>query len=384
VIKNKGKTMKTSFQIGKIIGIPIKIDISLLLILALFTYVFATDKIAIYGFVLGFGGLPVSLPGQLVLGAILSVLFFICVLLHELGHSYVTQRYGYKINGITLFIFGGVSQIEEMPREPRMELTIAVVGPLVSLLLGGIFYGMYLLFAYLGDALVPQIGFVISGTLAFYNVILGFFNLIPAFPIDGGRVLRAALARTTDYGRATRIAASVGKVFAIAMAVFGFFYNFWLILIAVFVYVGASQEAQATEISIALEDLKVKDIMTPHVEFVSPELTLHQFTDFIHTHKHTSYPVLEHDKLVGIITVMDLHNIQKTDQDATYIRDVMHKDVLTISPDEAANTAFKTMIRHTNERMIVKEGDKVLGILSWSDLLHAIQLKQTEKKYLKE
>jgi len=371
--------MKTSFQIGKIIGIPIKIDISLLLILALFTWVFATSDYAVLGFVLGFGGLSLTLPWQLVLGVILSVLFFVCVLLHELGHSYMTQRYGYKINGITLFIFGGVSQIEEMPREPRMELTIAVVGPLVSLLLGGIFYVLYLLFASLGNSLIPQIGFVISGTLAFYNVILGLFNLVPAFPIDGGRVLRAAIARTTDYGRATRIAANVGKVFAIAMAVFGFFYNFWLILIAVFVYVGAGQEAQATEIQIALEDLKVRDIMTPHVEFVSPDLTLHQFTDFIHTHKHTSYPVLEHDTLVGIITVMDLHNVQKNNQDTTFIRDVMHKDVLTISPDEAANIAFKKMIRHTNERMIVIEHGKVLGILSWSDLLHAVQMKQTRK-----
>jgi len=378
--------MKTSFQIGKIIGIPIKIDVSLLLILALFTWVFATSDYSIYGFVLGFKDVPVSLTEQLILGAILSVLFFICVLLHELGHSYVTQRYGYKISGITLFIFGGVSQIEEMPKQPRMELTIAVVGPLVSLLLGGFFYVLFLFFSFFSGSMVSQIGIVTSGTLAFYNVTLGLFNLIPAFPIDGGRVLRAAIARTTDYGRATRIAANVGKVFAIGMAVFGFLYylNIWLILIAVFVYIGASQEAQATEISIALEDLKVKDIMTPHVEFVSPDRTLHQFIDFIHTHRHTSYPVLEHDNLIGIITVMDLHNIHKTNQDTTYIRDVMHKDVLVISPEEAANVAFKAMIRHTNERMIVKENDKVLGILSWSDLLHAIQLKQTEKKYMKE
>jgi Zn-dependent protease/predicted transcriptional regulator len=371
--------MKTSFQIGKIIGIPIKIDISLLLILALFTYVFATDNLPIYGFVLGFGGLPISLPGQLVLGALLSILFFMCVLLHELGHSYMTQRYGYKINGITLFIFGGVSQIEEMPREPRMELTIAIVGPLVSLLLGGVFYILYLFFAQLGGNMIARVGFVMSGTLAFYNVILGFFNLIPAFPIDGGRVLRAAIAQTTDYGRATRIASNIGKVFAIAMAIFGFFFNFWLILIAVFVYVGASQEAQATEIQIALEDLKVRDLMTPHVEFVSPDLSLHQFTDFIHTHKHSNYPVLDHDKLVGIITVMDLHNVQRNSQETTLIKDIMHKEVMTISPDEAANNAFKKMIRHTNERMIVVEHDKVLGILSWSDLLHAIQMKQTRK-----
>lgn len=373
--------MKTSFQIAKIIGIPIKIDFSFILILALFTWVFATTDYSIFGFVIGFKNVPVSVLGQYILAAFLSVLFFFCVLLHELGHSYVTQRYGYKINRITLFIFGGVSQIEEMPRKPSMELTIAVVGPLVSLALGGFFYILFLLFFSLGNSLVPQIGFVISGTLAFYNIILGLFNLIPAFPIDGGRVLRAAIARTTDYGRATRIAANVGKIFAIGMAVFGFFdfFNIWLILIAVFIYIGASQEAQATEISIALEDLKVKDIMTPHVEFVSPDISLHQFINFVHTHKHSSYPVLENDKLVGIITVMDLHNIDKEKQDTTFIRDVMHKEVLTISPDEPANTAFKTMIRHTNERMIVKENDKIQGILSWSDLLHAIKLKEMER-----
>ena len=374
--------MKTSFQIAKIIGIPIKIDLTFLLILALFTWVFATTDYSIFGFMIGFGAVPVSVLGQYLLAALLSVLFFVCVLLHELGHSYVTQRYGFKINSITLFIFGGVSQIEEMPRKPSMELIIAVVGPLVSLLLGGFFYLLFLFFNSLGTSLIPQIGFVLTGTLAFYNIILGLFNLIPAFPIDGGRVLRAAIARTTDYGRATRIAANVGKIFAIGMAVFGFFdyFNIWLILIAIFIYIGASQEMQTTEISIALEDLKVKDIMTPHVEFVTPDLSLHQFIDFIHTHKHTSYPVLENDKLVGIITVMDLHNVSKENQDSTYIRDVMHKEVLAISPDESANTAFKTMIRHTNERMIVKENDKVHGILSWSDLLHAIKMKEMERK----
>jgi Zn-dependent protease/predicted transcriptional regulator len=303
-----------------------------------------------------------------------------CVLIHELGHSYLTQRFGYKIKGITLFIFGGVSQIEEMPRSPRMELEIAAIGPVVSFLLGGFFYGIFLFFTFLAPSLGTQIGLITSGTLAFYNVILGVFNLIPAFPIDGGRILRAAIASSTEYGRATRIAANIGKGIAVAMAIFGFFYNFWLIFIAVFVYIGASQEVQATEISIALEDLKVKDIMTPHVEFVSPDLTLHQFVDFVHAHKHTSYPVLENDKLVGIITVMDLHNIDKEKQDTTPIRYVMHQEVLTISPDEPANTAFKMMIRHTNERMIVKENDKVQGILSWSDLLHAIKMKEMEWK----
>jgi Zn-dependent protease/CBS domain-containing protein len=372
--------MKTSFQIAKIIGIPIRIDFTFILILALFTWVFATEDIDLFGFIIGYGGLSISWVFQYVLGALSSVLLFVCVLIHELGHSYLTQRFGYKIRGITLFIFGGVSQIEEMPRTPRLELEIAAIGPITSLLLGGFFYLIFLFFSFLGPSLVSQIGLITAGTLAFYNVILGGFNLIPAFPIDGGRILRAAIASSTEYGRATRIAANIGKGIAVVMAVFGFFYNFWLIFIAVFVYIGASQETQATEISIALEDLKVRDIMTPHVEFVSPDFTLHQFIDFIHTHKHSSYPVLEHDKLVGIITVMDLHNINREHQDTTSIRDVMHKEVLTISPDEPANTAFKTMIRHTNERMIVQENDKVQGILSWSDLLHAIKMKEMERK----
>jgi len=372
--------MKTSFQIAKIIGIPIKIDFTFIIILALFTWVFATDNVNFFGFVIGYGGLPLFWPYQYLLGALLSILLFVCVLIHELGHSYLTQRFGYKIKGITLFIFGGVSQIEEMPKAPRLELEIAAIGPLTSFALGGGFYLIFLLFSVLGDSLVTQIGLITAGTLAFYNVILGLFNLIPAFPIDGGRILRAAIASTTEYGRATRIAANIGKGIAIAMAVFGFFYNFWFIFIAVFVYIGASQETQATEISIALEDLKVKDIMTPHVEFVSPEFTLHQFTDFVHTHKHTSYPVLENDKVVGIVTLMDLHNIKKEDQDTTVIRDIMHREVLSISPEAPANTAFKTMIRHTNELMIVQENEKVHGILAWSDLLHAIKMKEMERK----
>jgi Zn-dependent protease/predicted transcriptional regulator len=372
--------MKTSFQIGRIIGIPIKLDFTFLIILALFAWVFASGDVVIYGFVIGYGGVPVSLFIKSILGIVLAVLFFVCVLLHELGHSYVTQRYGFKINSITLFIFGGVSQIEEMPRKPKMEMVIASAGPLVSLLLGGVFYGVFLLFSSLSSSLLIEIGLITSGTLAFYNVTLGVFNLIPAFPIDGGRILRAGIASYTDYGRATRAAANIGKIIAVAMAIVGFFFNFWFILIAVFIFIGASQEQQTTQISIALENLKVKDIMTQHVEFVSPEMTMHQFVDFIHIHKHSSFPVLEKSRLVGLITVMDLHHVERAKQETTTVRDMMHTDFRTITPDDAADAAFKIMIRHTNERLIVKQGENVIGILSWSDLLHAIQMKELDHK----
>ena len=186
--------MKSSVQIGKIIGIPIIIHFTFLVILALFAWSFSTDSISLFGFIIGYGALTMDISLKVILGIFLAILLFVCVVLHEIGHSYVTQKYGYKINGITLFIFGGVSQAEEIPQDPKMELKIAVIGPAISVLLGLIFYGFFLLINSYGSSVAIQMVSITVGTLAFYNMLLGAFNLIPAFPIDGGRVLRSVLA----------------------------------------------------------------------------------------------------------------------------------------------------------------------------------------------
>ncbi len=367
--------MKSSVQIGKIIGIPIKIHFTFLIILALFAWSFSIDSVTLFGFIIGYGALPIDLIVKVILGIFIAVLLFGCVLLHEVGHSYFTQRYGYKINGITLYIFGGVSQAEEIPHDPKMELKIAAIGPAISILLGFLFYVCYFLINDLGTSLNLQIMSITVGTLAFYNILLGLFNLIPAFPIDGGRILRSILASRMEYGRATKIASNIGKGFAVAMAVFGIFFNFWLVLIAVFVYIGASEEDKALQISIALESFKVKDLMTPSIDSVSPNMTLREFSEYMFTHKHLGYPVMENNHILGMMTINELHKVEKEKHESTIVKDVMRKDVVSISSDEPAISAFKTMMKNNHERLLVQKNGEYLGIISWSDLLRAMKMK---------
>jgi predicted transcriptional regulator len=179
-----------------------------------------------------------------------------------------------------------------------------------------------------------------------------------------------------EYEKATRTAANIGKGFAVAMAVFGIFYNIWFILIAVFIYIAASDEERSSEISIALENLKVSDIMTHTINAVPLNMTLSEFSAYMHTHKHLGYPVIENQKLVGLMTINELHHVEKNMQEKTKVADVMRTDVLSISPDDTAISAFKTMMQHNHERLVVKNTEGVLGVLSWSDLLRAIKMKQ--------
>jgi Zn-dependent protease/CBS domain-containing protein len=297
-------------------------------------------------------------------------------LLHELGHSYVTQRFGFKINSITLFIFGGVSQTEEIPRNPKQEMRIAIVGPGVSILIGIVFYAVYFFINQFGSSLPIKILSISVGMLAFYNLLLAGFNLIPAFPIDGGRVLRAGLAMRMEYDKATRAASSFGKAVAIFMAIFGIFYNLWLTFIAIFIYFGASQEQQALSVSLALENIKVKDVMTPNVESVSPDMSLRKFSDYMFTHKHLGYPVMENQKIIGTVSILDIRGVGKDQQDTVLVKDVMHKNFLSIAPGEEAIAAFKTMARNHHDRLLVQEDGRTVGIVSWSDVLHAIKMRE--------
>ena len=367
--------MKSSVQIGKIIGIPISIHFTFLVILALFAWSFSTDSVSLFGFIIGYGALAIDISLKVILGIFLAILLFVCVVLHEIGHSYVTQKYGYKINGITLFIFGGVSQAEEIPQDPKMELKIAVIGPAISVLLGLIFYGFFLLINSYGSSVAIQMVSITVGTLAFYNMLLGAFNLIPAFPIDGGRVLRSLLASRIEYGRATKIASNVGKVFAIGMAVFGIFFNIWLVLIAVFVFIGASEEEKSLEISIALEGFTVQNLMTTSVDSVPPSMTLNDFSEYMVSHKHLGYPVMEKNKVLGIMTINELHKVEKEKQNNTSVNDAMRKDVISISPNETAISAFKIMMKNNHERLLVQKEGQYIGIISWSDLLRAMKMK---------
>jgi len=367
--------MKTSFSLGKILGIPIHVHFTFLIILALFSWFFATIDLTIWTFNLGFGNEAIPFIGKIGLGLLVSLLFFLCVLLHEIAHSYIAMRMGQKVRGITLFIFGGISQLDDIPHNPPLELKITLAGPIISIALAAFFFFL----AFITNTLdgIPSFNLIAiaMGTLSFYNLLIGLFNLIPAFPLDGGRVLRALLATRMEYGRATKTAATIGKIIAVLMAIIGIFLNIWLTLVAIFIYIGASQEEKTVEMSLALEGITVKDIMSTTVVTVPPNMPLDELSNYMMIHKHMGYPVTENSKLIGIVTFNDLHG-HKKNSESLLIKDIMTTPVITISPGNNAIDAFKIMARHHVGRLVVTKNNHIQGMISRSDLFHAVKLKE--------
>ncbi|MHC1592499.1 MAG: CBS domain-containing protein [Methermicoccaceae archaeon] len=370
-----------SYEIVKIWGIPVRIHITFLLVLPLFAVVFSMEP------VFGFGGFPSELL-KYMFGTVAAVLLFVSVLLHEFGHSIVAMRYGSNISNITLFLFGGVSQIENMPEKPEEEAKMAFVGPLVSFVLGALFLtvwaGTQLLFAPPGIESGSLSGALtrLMLLLGYLNVLLGAFNLIPAFPMDGGRILRAYFAKRLSYVEATRRAANVGKLLAIVMGIFGFFFNIWLVLIALFVYIGASEEESATHVSTTLKDVIVDDLMTGELVYASRESTVSQLLDKMFETKHMGYPVSKGGQsgrlpladVVGIVTFHDVRKVAPRDRDALLVKDIMTHTVITIPRDAHAIEALKSLKEHGIGRLLVVDNDMVVGIISKSDLVRSADI----------
>ncbi len=368
--------MKTSIQIGRIMGIPIKLHITFLLILPVFAYAFSSNPS-----LFGFSDLN-NTPLRYALSLLAAISLFVCVLLHELGHSYVAKKHGTNIQSITLFLFGGVSSMEEIPRDPKVELRMALAGPGVSLLIGLVLSTIFLIFKpadesypvylFLKAADNPYLRLIwIVGLI---NIILFAFNLLPAFPMDGGRVLRAWLAERMPYIRATREAAGIGKMFAIFMGIFGLFYSFWLILIAFFIYIGASEEEKSTEINVVLEGVKIKDIMSKEVQSVTSGMSVEELVEYMFRFKHMGYPVVDDGHLNGIVTFTDVQKVPKEERKLVKISQIMSSNVIGLREDDDAVSALKLMTVNNIGRIIVTKEGKMAGIVSRTDLLRAVQL----------
>ncbi len=358
--------MNTSIQIGRVMNIPIKLHITFLLIIPVFAWIFANNP-PMYGFA---DVENVTLRYALSFAA--ALLLFICVLLHELGHSYIAKKYGTRIQGITLFLFGGVSSMEEIPRNPRVEFKMALAGPLVSLFIGVVLIIVYTFFQ--NDpsiAYYNRLVFLI-GTL---NIILFAFNLLPAFPMDGGRVLRAILAERMPYIKATKTAANIGKMFAILMGIFGVLAGgVILILIAFFIYIGATEEEKATEINVTLEGVKIKDIMSKDIVSVKPDMTAEELVELMFRFKHMGYPVMDDSKIEGIVTFTDVQKVPKEARKNVKISQIMTKDIISLEEQDDVVNALKVMTQNNIGRIIIKNRDQMVGILSRTDILRSIQL----------
>jgi Zn-dependent protease len=368
--------MNSSIQIGKIMGIPIKLHITFLLIIPVFGYIFANNPPSF-----GFSDVE-QLLLRYALGLSVAILLFACVLLHELGHSYVAKKHGSNIQGITLFLFGGVSSLEDIPRNPKIEFKMALAGPAVSLLIGStliIFYGI--LEAYISmsnpDSPMSNPFLRLVWMMGLINVTLSIFNLLPAFPMDGGRVLRAVLAGRMSYLKATRSAAYVGKMFAIFLGIFGFLTvpgGVWFMLIAFFIYIGASEEEKSTQVSVTLEGMKIRDIMSRDVTGVPFGMSVEELVDFMFKHKHMGYPVVDGTEIKGIVTFTDVQNVPREERKIINVSNIMTKEIITLKEDDDAVKALKIMTTNNIGRIIIIQDKKMIGIVSRTDLLRSVQL----------
>jgi Zn-dependent protease/predicted transcriptional regulator len=336
----------------------------------MFAYVFAINPQPF-----GFQGVePPTL--RYALSILTAILLFVSILLHELAHSYLAMRYGINIESITLFLFGGVSAMEEMPRKPGQEAKMAFAGPLTSLIIGTISLLIYWSLISPNPSLSQNPISHILWILGSMNIVLGIFNLLPAFPMDGGRVLRSFYARRMSYVKATQSAASIGKLFAILMAIFGILIgNLWFPLIALFIYVGASEEERSTQAEVTLENIFVRDIMSKDVVSVSPTTTVEELVQFMFEKKHMGYPVMERDSLKGIVTFTDIERIPYHDRPAALVSDIMTKDVITVPSNAQASDVLKLISARNIGRVVVVDNGSVVGILSRTDLVRVLKLR---------
>lgn len=376
--------MDGSFRIGRIFGIPILIHYSFILVIPLFAWIIGSQITVTTEMLQGFFSVPIDtsyisegiMPW--VLGTIVALGLFGGVLLHELAHSVVARRKGIKINSITLMIFGGIASMEEGVPDPKAELPMALVGPIASLVVGLVCMGIaYVVPAVIKNPPVAGIVIFVFGYLGVLNIILFAFNLLPAFPMDGGRVLRAWLAERMPIHRATKIAADIGKGFAIIFGLIGlFFFSPFLILIALFIYIGASMESTAVKYSFLLHDVTVGDMMSSPVTTVPPTLPVSQVITMMYSSKHLGFPVVERDTLIGMVTLADINQMTSIDREAMQVRDVMTHDPVTLPPTAPVIDALKIMSARNFGRIPVVHDGKILGIVTRTDIIKVTELKQ--------
>lgn len=336
---------------------------------------------------LSVGYFPGALPNMgrstyWAMGIVASLLLFISVLLHELSHSLVARRYGLEIRGITLFIFGGLAEMTEEPKDASTELNMAIAGPIMSILIGVLCW----IAAFLtGDIFLPPVGAVLR-YLAYLNFVLALFNLIPGFPLDGGRVLRAVLwKKTGNFKRATNIASRAGKWFAYCLIGFGVFLGLngnisglWYVLIGMFLH----QAAQMSYMRVAYKDnlsgVKVSDLMSRDVVSVDGSLSLDKLVeDYFFKHRFQGFPVLDGNRIRGCVTIHDVKEVPKSQWATTRIHDILKPltDSQILHPDGDAVEALSIMLRTGQGRLPVFDGDQLVGVITRRDIMDLFQLK---------
>lgn len=329
-------------------------------------------------------------------GFLSSVLLFVSVLLHELAHSLVAQSRGLPVTSITLFIFGGVSNLSEEPKSPGLEFWMAFVGPLTSVLLGLIFWGIWYLAT--GEPLLPLLSssasgkgtFVVAiiGYLAFINLALAVFNLLPGFPLDGGRVLRSFLWKiSNNLSKATNIASTIGRLFGWAFIGLGVFLFFrfgdflsavWIGIIGVFLMSAAENARHEVMVRENLADVKVSQAMEVNTETVSPRLMVAELVrEHFLSRRRRAIPVAEGDHIVGMVSIADVRKLPQDQWETASVDRIMTREpIYSVKPGDNLDVALKVIAQHDLNQVPVIDQGKLVGILTRANVIGYLQLRQ--------
>jgi Zn-dependent protease/predicted transcriptional regulator len=359
--KTKGEIiMPWSFTIGKIFGITFRIHVTFFLLL-LFVYLAGAGQ----------GGTEGGLLAALFVCAV-----FACVLIHEIGHSLIAKRFGKEAKSITLLPIGGVATLKEMPEKPGQEIAISIIGPFINLIIAGI---LYLLVGHwtgirapnLYPSSVPEF----FGGLIGVNIMLALFNLTPAFPMDGGRVLRGLLALGMDYIRATSVTVFIGQVIAMLFVFYGIFFNWWLALIGFFIYMGADSEKHYVMVRSLLHQVTAADAMSTDFRRIRPDDTLAQVVEHIYHGCQDDFPIVEDSRVVGILTRNRLLEALHKNSLSTPVLKVMDQYFVSVLPSTPLYNVYQMLMARGKTAAAVLDRNQLRGMICHENLTRYLGIR---------
>jgi Zn-dependent protease/CBS domain-containing protein len=354
--------MRWSWRLGRIAGIDVRMHLTFLILVA---WVAVSEYLGHHAW------------ADVGSGTVFLLALFGCVVLHELGHALAARRYGIVTRDITLLPIGGVARLERMPDDPRQELVVALAGPAVNVVISIALYAfLWSVPGVVGLERMTLVGGDFLSKLLVVNVLLAGFNLIPAFPMDGGRVLRALLAMRMDHVRATQVAASIGQALALGFGLLGLFGNPFLLFIALFVWIGAGAEASAAQMRSALGGIPVRQAMVAGFQTLSPREPLEEAMRHVLGGFQQDFPVVDDGRLVGVLTRAKLLRSMAGGSHAAQVGDVMETDFQWADVSEMLDGAFRRLQGCACHALPVLQAGRVVGILTMDDvgkyvMLHA-------------
>ncbi|MDD2251478.1 MAG: site-2 protease family protein [Dehalococcoidales bacterium] len=368
--------MENGIPVGRIFGISIRIHLSWFIIFGLVTWALAYNYF------------PLTYPGwstglTIGISLVTSLLFFLSVLIHEISHSLVAKKYGIPVSSITLFILGGIAEIAEEPKEPKVEFLVAIAGPLSSIIIGIIFGALWLTLPIGAEAVIA-----VSFWLAWINLMLGVFNLLPGFPMDGGRVLRSLIWwKTDDLDRSTRIASNIGQGVGMLFILGGIFLIFyglllngvWISIIGWFIRSAAASSYRQLTVRQLMKGHTVKEVMSLDCSMVEPDMSVKKLVnDHILPSGKRCFGVTLEGQIKGLVVLADVKKLERSEWEGTRVEQIMTPldQLKAVGPEEELGEAFKLLTKNNINQLPVIMDGRLEGILARDNLLNFISLKE--------